>query len=56
MEVKIGDIYVRHSDGKICMVKRIDNTMVVLELENETRLSLTSIYGLEKGYSKKESR
>ncbi len=56
MEVKVGDIYIRHSDGKICTVKRIDNTMVVLELENEARLSLTSIYGLEKGYSKNESK
>ena len=56
MEVKVGDIYIRHSDGKICRVKSIDHTMVVLELEDETRLSLTSIFGLQKGYSKKESK
>jgi hypothetical protein len=56
VEAKVGDIYVRHSDGKICKVKRIDHTMVVLQLlEDETRLSLTDIFGLEKGYSKKES-
>jgi hypothetical protein len=55
VEVKVGDIYIRHSDGKICRVKRIDHTMVVLELEDETRLSLTDIFGLEKGYKKKES-
>ncbi len=56
MKIKVGDIYIRHSDGKICRVKRIDHTMVVLELEDESRLSLTSIYGLEKAYSKKESK
>ncbi len=54
VEVKVGDIYIRHSDGKICRVKRIDHSMIVLELEDETRLSLTDIFGLEKGYSKKE--
>ncbi len=53
MKTKVGDIYIRHSDGKICTVKKIDHTMVVLELENAT-LSLTSIFGLEKGYTKKE--
>ncbi len=56
MEPKVGDIYIRKSDGKICRVKKIDHTMVVLELEDETRLGLTSIFGLEKGYSKKESK
>jgi len=55
VEAKIGDIYIRHSDGKICKVKRIDHTMVVLELEDEARLSLTDIFGLEKGYSRRES-
>jgi hypothetical protein len=55
VEVKVGDIYIRHSDGQICRVKRIDHTMVVLELEDGTRLSLTDIFGLEKGYSKRES-
>ncbi len=56
MKVKVGDIYIRHSDGKVFRVKRIDHTMVVLELEGETRLSLTDIFGLEKGYSKEESK
>jgi hypothetical protein len=37
-------------------VKKIDNTMVVLESEDGTGLSLTDIFGLEKGYSKKESQ
>jgi len=55
MEVKIGDIYDRHSDGKMCTVKGIDHTMVVLALENG-RLALTDIFGLEKGYNKKESK
>ncbi len=54
MNVKVGDIYIRHSDGKICRVKNIDNKMVVLEVE-DGRLSLTDIFGLQTGYSKKES-
>ena len=56
MEVKVGDIYIRNSDGKICTVKRIDHTMVVLALEHETRLSLTDIFGLEKAYIKRQSK
>ena len=55
MEIKIGDIFVRHSDEKVYRVKSIDNKMVVLETENG-QLSLTDIFGLEKGYSKRESR
>ena len=54
MDVKIGDIYIRESDGKICRVKKIDNTMIVLESEDGSRLSLTDIFGLEKAYTKKE--
>ena len=56
MEVKVGDIYIRHSDGKSYRVKRIDHKMVVLELEDGTRLSLTDIFALEKAYRKKESK
>jgi len=56
VEVKVGDIYVRHSDGKSYRVKRIDHKMVVLELEDGTRLSLTDISSLEKAYSKRESK
>ena len=56
MEIKVGDIYVRHSDGQICKVKGIDNKMVVLELVDEGRLTLTDIFGLEKGYAKKETK
>ncbi|HYA90969.1 MAG TPA: hypothetical protein VEK32_05675 [Thermodesulfobacteriota bacterium] len=56
VEVKVGDIYILHSDRKIYRVKRIDHTMVVLELEDGTRLRLTDIFGLEKGYSKRESK
>ncbi len=55
MEVKVGDLYIRHSDRQICKVKRIDHKMVVLELEDEARLVLTDIFGLEKAYSKRES-
>jgi hypothetical protein len=54
MDVKIGDIYIRESDGKIYRVKKIDNTMVVLESEDGSRLTLTDIFGLKKAYGKKE--
>ncbi len=54
MDVKFGDAYIRNSDGKICRVKKIDNTMVVLELENEGKQALTDVFGLERGYTKKE--
>jgi hypothetical protein len=55
MDVKIGDVYIRNSDGKIYKVKKIDHTMIVLESsEGPSQLALTDIYGLEKAYSKKE--
>jgi hypothetical protein len=57
VEVKVGDIYIRHSDGKSYRVKRIDHKMVVLEsleLKDGTRLRLTDIFGLEKAYKKIE--
>ena len=56
MEIKIGDIYIRHSDGKSYRVKRIDYKMVVLESVDEVRLSLTDIFALQKAYSKRESK
>ena len=56
MEVKVGDIYTRHSDGKICRVRWIDRATAVLESEGGTRLLLTDIFGLEKAYSKRESK
>jgi L-ascorbate metabolism protein UlaG (beta-lactamase superfamily) len=56
VEVKVGDIYIRHSDGKICRVKWIGHTTVVLESEDGTRVRLTDIFDLEKGYSKRESK
>ena len=55
MEIKVGDIYIRHSDGQICKVMWVDRTTVVLELGDERHLSLTNIFGLEKAYSKRES-
>jgi hypothetical protein len=57
VEAKVGDIYIRHSDGKSYRVKRIDHKMVVLEsleLKDGTRLRLTDIFGLEKAYKKIE--
>ena len=55
METKIGDVYIRNSDGQIFRVRWFDHKSVVLETEKGDHLRLTSIYGLEKGYRKKES-
>ncbi len=54
MEIKVGDIYIRHSDGQICRVKWADQTTVVLESEDGSHLRLSTIYGLEKAYNKRE--
>lgn len=54
MEIKVGDIYIRHSDGQICRVKWIDRTTLVLESDNERHVRLTNIFALEKAYSKRE--
>jgi hypothetical protein len=56
LKLKVGDIYIRNSDGKVCRVKWIDRTTVVLESEDGSRLRLTDIFGLEKAYSKRESK
>ena len=56
MELKVGDIYTCHSDGRICRVKWIDRTTVVLESEDGTRLRLTDIFGLERRYRRIESK
>ncbi len=55
MNVKIGDLYIRNSNGKTYVVKQIDNTMVVLQsLEDAGRLAISDIFSLQKGYKKKE--
>ena len=54
--MKVGDIYIRQSDGQICRVKWTDRTTVVLESEDGRRLRLTDIFGLEKAYNKRESK
>ena len=57
VEIKIGDIYTRNVDRQGYRVKRIDHTMVILEsYDDKTRLSLTSIFGLRKSYTKRESK
>ena len=56
MEVKVGDIYIRHSNERVYKVKMIDNKIVVLQLMNERQLCLTDIFGLEKGYTKVEPK
>ncbi len=50
MEIKVGDIYIRHLDGKIYRVKWIDHRTVVLE--NGNHLRLAKIFDLENGTAK----
>lgn len=52
MEIKVGDIYIRHSNKRVYRVKKIDNKMVILQLMNERQLCLTNIFDLEKRYTK----
>jgi hypothetical protein len=52
MEMKVGDIYIRHSNQRVYRVKKIDNKMIVLQLMNERQLCLTDIFALEKRYTK----
>ncbi len=54
MEIKVGDIYIRHLDAKMYRVKWIDHRTVVLE--NGNHLRLAKIFDLENGYSKRESQ
>ena len=56
MDFTIGEIYIRHLDGKLWRVKNIDNKKVVLESLDGARLTMTDIFGLEKGYRKKEPK
>ena len=56
MEIRIGDYYIRNSDGKICKVKAIDHRKIVLESEDGTWLTMTDNRGLEKAYKKRESK
>jgi hypothetical protein len=56
VNIKVGDIYIRHSDGKICKVKKINHKNIVLESEDGTWLTLADIFGIEKAYSKKEPK
>jgi len=55
VDIKLGEIYTRHSDGVAYMVKMIDGRQIVLESEDKGLLSITDICGLEKAYSRKES-
>jgi hypothetical protein len=55
VKVKVGDVYIRHSDRQVCRVKWIDRTTVVLEF-SEDGLVLTNAFALEKGYRKRESK
>jgi hypothetical protein len=56
MNIKVGDYYIRHSDGRVCRIKNIAHRRVVLESEDGTWLTLIDISGLPKAYRKKESK
>lgn len=56
MKVKVGDIYTRNSDEKVCKVKWIDHKTIVLESEDGDWIVLAEIFGLEKAYTKKEPK
>jgi len=56
MDIEVGDIYIRRSNQRAYKVKKIDNKMVVLQLMNERQLCLINIFGLEKGYTRVESK
>ncbi len=53
MDVKIGDIYIRESDGRACKVKKLDNKTVILEFEDGIQ-SITDVFGLERAYTNQE--
>ncbi len=59
MDVKAGDVFVRHSDGRVWAVKKIDGIKVVLEFfdknEKTAMLTVTDIYGLKNNYDKVET-
>ena len=54
MDIKLGDVYVRHLDEKVWTVKWIDGTSVILESPGK-KLTMTDIHGLAKSYSKVET-
>jgi hypothetical protein len=54
VKVKVGDIYIRNLDGKVCRVKWSDHKTIVLESEDGNWIALAEIVGLENAYRKKE--
>jgi hypothetical protein len=56
VDPKVGDIYIRRSDGMIYSVKTIDHKKVVLESLDKNLLTVTDIFGLEKAYNKKNHK
>jgi hypothetical protein len=56
VKVKVGDIYIRNSDGKVCKARWIDHKGVVLESEDGNWVTLADIFGLEKTYTKEETK
>ena len=53
MDIKVGNVFVRHSDERVWTVKQIDGNKVLLESPDK-KLTMTDIYGLRKNYDKVE--
>ena len=53
MDIKVGNVFVRHSDERVWTVKQIDGNKVLLESPDK-KLAMTDIYGLRKNYDKVE--
>jgi len=54
MDIKVGDVFVRHSDDRVWTVKKIDGNKVLLESPDK-KLTMTDVYGLRKNYDKVET-
>jgi len=53
MDIKVGNVFVRHSDERVWTVKQIDGNKVLLESPDK-KLTMTDVYGLRKNYDKAE--
>ena len=55
MDIKVGNVFVRHSDERVWTVKQIDGNKVLLESPDK-KLAMTDIYGLKRNYDKVETK
>ena len=55
MDIKVGDVFVRHSDEKFWTVKWIDGTWVIHESPGK-KLAMTDVHGLRNNYDRVENK